>query len=156
MLKTRQLALLSLLIIGKTVEEASSSKTFKRQITGNSLRLRQGIRRGALLDPQNSAFQRLFNSQQDDALITLCGFDFASFQTMHCRFKVLFDNLSLYHNHGQLIAKHNKKKGGRRLIASYQCLALVLAGSRTRGSFAVLQIIFGMTAGCLSLWLQFR
>jgi hypothetical protein len=60
MLKTQQLALLSLLIIGKTVEEASSSKTFKRRTTGNSSQVRQGkIRRGALLDPQNSAFQRI-------------------------------------------------------------------------------------------------
>jgi hypothetical protein len=126
MLKTQQVALLSLLIIGKTVEDASSSKTFKKRITGNTLRLRQGkIRRGALLDPQNSAFQHLFNSQQDDVLITLCGFDFASFETMHCQFKVLFDNLSPYHSHGRLITKHNKKKGGRHLITSYQCLALV-------------------------------
>jgi hypothetical protein len=64
--------------------------------------------------------------------------------------------LTIYpHSHGQLIAKHNKKKGGRHLITSYQCLALVLAWTRTWGSFAVLQIIFGMTAGCLSLWLRF-
>jgi hypothetical protein len=62
---------------------------------------------------------------------------------------------SPYHSHGQLIAKHNKKKGGRRLITSYQCLALLLGWTRTRGSFVVLQIIFGMTAGCLSLWLRF-
>jgi hypothetical protein len=85
MLKTQQLALLALLIIGMTAEDASSSKTFKKRITGNSLWWSQGkIRRGALLDPQNSAFLHLFNCQQDDALITLCGFDFASFKTMHC------------------------------------------------------------------------
>jgi hypothetical protein len=138
------------------VEYASSSKTFKKRITRNSLQLRQGkIRCGALIDPQNSAFQCVFNSQQDDVLITLCGFDFASFETMHCRFKILFDNLSPYHSHGRLIAKHNKKKSERCLITSYQCLALVLAWTRTQGSFAVLQIIFGMTAGCLSLWLRF-
>jgi hypothetical protein len=65
---------------------------------------------------------------------------------MHCRFKVLFDNLSPYHSYGRLIAKHNKKKGGRRLITAW---------TWTQGSFAVLQIIFGMTAGCLSLWLRF-
>jgi hypothetical protein len=97
----------------------------------------------------------VFNSKEDDALIALCGFDFASFQTMHSQFKVLFDNLSPYHSHGQLIAKHNKKKGGRHLITLYQCLALVLAWTRTQGSFAALKIIFGMTAGCLSLWLRF-
>jgi hypothetical protein len=37
----------------------------------------------------------------------------------------------------------------------WHCLALILAWTRTRGSLAVLQIIFGVTASGLSLWLRF-
>jgi hypothetical protein len=38
---------------------------------------------------------------------------------------------------------------------SRQCLALVLVWTRTRGSLAVLQLIFGLTPGHLSLWMRF-
>ena len=153
MMRRTQLLLLCLII--KELEEDGNA-TFKAKLLPRFRRLRQGkIRRGALADPKESAFSRLFSSKQDDALVTLCGFDHKAFQKLHSNFEPLFNNYSPYLNRGRLIAKHNRNKGGRRLLNSIQCLALVLAWTRTRGSLAVLQIIFGITAGRLSLWLRF-
>jgi hypothetical protein len=113
------------------------------------------IRRGALLQPAQSSFEVLFTSGQDDALVTLCGFDHTSFELLHAPFCILFHDCSLHCNRGRTICQHNKSKGGRRLIMSRQCLALGLAWTRMRGSLAVLQLIFGLTAGHLSLWMRF-
>jgi DDE superfamily endonuclease len=129
---------------------------FRKKLVRDSRRLRQGkIRRGALLHPAQSAFEVLFTSGQEDALVTLLGFDHASFALIHTPFRILFDDYSPYCNKGRTIRRHNKNKGIRRLISSRQCLALVLAWTRTRGSLAVLQLIFGLTAGHLSLWMRF-
>jgi hypothetical protein len=152
MMRRTELLLLCLI---KELEEDENT-TFKDQLLPRYRRLRQGkIRRGALADPNASAFSRLFSSKQDDALVTLCGFDHKSFAKLHSNFEPLFNNYSPYQNRGRRIAKHNQNKGQRRLLNSIQCLALVLAWTRTRGSLAVLQIIFGITAGRLSLWLRF-
>jgi hypothetical protein len=151
----RRTELLLLCLIIKELEEDGNT-TFKTQLLPCFWRLRQGkIRQGALADPDTSAFSQLFSSKQDDALVTLCGFDHKSFEKLHSNFEPLFNNYSPYLNHRRLIARHNQNKGQRRLLNSTQCLALVLAWTRTRGSLAVLQIIFGITAGQLSLWLQF-
>lgn len=150
----KQLCLVALII--DQMNQDNPDGSFHSKLTLFSRRLRQGkIRRGALLNPNESAFEFLFNSGQDDALVTLCGFDHQSFATLHNRFKPLFDNNSPYKNDGRLIGRHDKKKGGRRLINSTQGLALVLAWTRTRGSLSVLQIIFGLTASRLSHWLRF-
>ena len=155
-MNTAQLILLCLLIDQMLQDDNSDDPTFKEQLTLSSRRLRQGkIRRGALLHPRQSSFEFLFNSGHDDALVTLCGFDHASFADIHQKFKPLFDSNSPYTNKGRLIGQHNIKKGGRRLITSTQGLALVLAWTRTQGSFAALQLIFGFTPGRLSLWLRF-
>jgi hypothetical protein len=82
-------------------------------------------------------------------------FDHASFELPHAPFRILFDDYSSYCNRGRSICQHNKREGGRRLVLSLQCLALVLAWTRTRGSLAILQLIFGLTAGHLSLWMRF-
>ena len=151
----KQLCLVAL-IIDQMKEYDSEDASFTSKLTPLSRRLRQGkIRRGALLHPNESAFEFLFNSRQDDALVTLCGFDHEAFESLHNRFKPLFDNISPYKNDGRLIGRYDKNKGRRRLINSTQCLALVLAWTRTRGLLAVLQIIFGLTASRLSLWLRF-
>jgi hypothetical protein len=48
-----------------------------------------------------------------------------------------------------------KKRGRPRLLSSIQSLGLALTWTRTQGSYAVLQVIFGLTPGQLSLWLRF-
>jgi hypothetical protein len=146
--------LLLLLLVEQ--EGNDSAKTFGEQLTLQSRCCRQGkIWRDALLHPSQSSFQHLFNSGQDDTLITLCGFDHISFASLHSRFKPLFDNYLPYKRQGQCIVQHNTRKAGRRLLNSIQCLALVLAWTRTRSSMAVLEILFGITSGHLSLGLRF-
>jgi hypothetical protein len=152
--RRRQLNLLLLAAIDDEISRDDAP--FRKKLVQYSRRLRQGkIRRGALLAPTQSPFEVLFNSGQDDALVTLCGFDHASFESLHTPFRILFDNHSPYSNKGRTIRPHNKTKSARRLVTSRQCLGLVLAWTRTRGSLAVLQLIFGFTAGHLSLWMRF-
>jgi len=112
------------------------------------------IHHSTLMPPSQSAFQYLYKSGQDDASVTLCGFDHASFNDLHAFFKTQFDKYSPYGKNG--MTKKLKKKFKRpRLLSSIQCLALSLAWTRTRGSLKVLQIIFGLTPAHLSLWLRF-
>jgi hypothetical protein len=137
-------------------DEEDEDKSFRDRLELRYRRLRSGkIRRLSLNLPNESAFVRLFSSGQDDALVTLCGFDHRSFESLHNLFGELYDQHSPHALRGRLIVKHNTKKGGRRLLTSRHCLALILAWTRTRGSLAVLQIIFGVTASSLSLWLRF-
>lgn len=124
------------------------------------LRRRQGkIRRKALLPPEKSPFMVLYETGQDDALITLCGFDHHSFGLLHELFKPFFDNYSpMIFNYGNgLITKKDssERRGRPRSITSIMCLGLVLAWTRTRGSYMVLQLIFGLTSTRLSIWLRF-
>jgi hypothetical protein len=154
----RRRQLFNVLLLAAVDEEAAQEVEipFQKKLSQSSRRLWQGkIRRGALLQPAQSSFEVLFTSGHDNALVTLCGFDHTSFESLHAPFRILFDDHSPYCNRGRSIRQHNKLKGGRRLITSRQCLALVLAWTRTRGSLAVLQIIFGLTAGHLSLWMRF-
>jgi hypothetical protein len=58
--------------------------SFRESLTVDEVRRRSGkIRHHALQHPLSSPFWTLFNSKHDDALITLCGFDHASFELLH-------------------------------------------------------------------------
>jgi hypothetical protein len=91
-----------LLLLSIPKDQLKSSPSFQEMLSLESLRLRQGkIRRAALLPPSQSPFSHLFNSGQEDALVTLCGFDHRSFSTLHDKFKVDFDKYSSpYSHHG--------------------------------------------------------
>jgi hypothetical protein len=55
----------------------------------------------------------------------------------------------------EFIVKNSTTKSGRpRLLCSISPLALGLAWTRTRGSYMILQIIFGLTHGSLNIWLR--
>ena len=124
----------------------------------NQLR-RSVIRRNALHDPLNSAFMHLYRSMQDDALITLCGFDHAAFNRLLTLFRPMFKAYTPYpqshNNRGHMRRLTRRNRGRRRKITAVMCLGLVLAWTRTRGSRKVLQLIFGFTANPLSVWLRF-
>jgi hypothetical protein len=82
---------------------------FRDLLSLQSKRLRRGaIRRGALLPPSQSAFQYLYDSGQDDALVTLCGFDHAAFNQLHILFKEQFDRFTPYSKSGFI--KRMKKR----------------------------------------------
>ncbi len=142
----------------------SADASFHSTLILNSRRLRQGkMRRLSLHHPRESSFAKLFNSGQDDALVTMCGFDHASFAILHAKFKVEYDKYSPYSKNGRIrklppqqdVRTGNKKRGRPRLLSSIHCLGLALTWTRTQGSYAVLQVIFGLTPGQLSLWLRF-
>jgi hypothetical protein len=90
-----------LLLLSILADQLKSSPSFQETVSLESLRLRQGkIRRRALLPPSQSPLSHLFNSGQDDALVTLCGFDHRTFSTLHDKFKVDFDKYSPYCRRG--------------------------------------------------------
>ena len=118
-----------------------------------------GISRASLHHPMHSAFMKLYNSGKDASLIALCGFDFSSFHKLLDLFAPYFDNWTPYPQSAKnrrpmrrLTAKG--KRRGRRLIDAKICLGLVLAWTRTRGSTMLLQLVFGLTANPLSVWLR--
>jgi len=117
------------------------------------------IRRVSLLHPSASAFEKLYQSQQDDALITLCGFDHASFQQLHALFHPIFSTRTPHGSSGmieKLPLPSTRSIGGRpRKISSIQALALYLAWTRTRGKLSILSIIFGIIPSMVSVWVRF-
>jgi hypothetical protein len=138
-------------------EEEQQELSFRQSLDRHSRRLRSGaIRRGALQMPSESAFQYLFDSGQDDTLVTLCGFHpHQSFAAINALFDVEYRLYSPFTLDGH-IRRLPLRNRQRRLLSSIQCLGLVLAWTRTRGQYSVLQLIFGITKGHLSLWLRFR
>ena len=135
----------------------SRPPSFRESLTVDEVRRRSGkIRRHALQHPLSSPFWTLFNSKHDDALITLCGFDHASFELLHQLFKPCFYSFTPCRKNTDFIVRNSTtKKGRQRYLCSISCLALGLAWTRTRGSYMILQIIFGLTHGSLSVWLRF-
>ena len=61
---------------------------------------------------------------------------------------------SLYEKKEFIVRNSAEKSGRLRLLCSISCLELGLAWNRTRGSYMILQIIFGLTRGSLSIWLS--
>jgi hypothetical protein len=95
-----ELALLSLILL----YEEERSTPFKQSLSLYARRMRTGkIRRRSLQPAANSSFSRLFASGQDDALITLCGFNHAAFTTLLTLFEPMFHQYSPFHvdEHGK-------------------------------------------------------
>ena len=113
---------------------------------------------GSLMLSSKSAFMHLFNGGQDDALITMTGFDHANFNELLQYFSPLFHQYTPHVASGcniQSLPIRNNLRGRIRAISPVIALALVLVWTRTRGSYAALQVIFGMTASNISKWLRF-
>ena len=148
--------IITLLLLAACDLSISKKALFHESLTVDDIRRRSGkIRHHALQHQLASPFWTLFNSKHDDALITLCGFDHASFELLYQLFKPYFD-FTPCRKKTEFIAKNSITKSSRsRLLCSISCLALGLAWTRTRGSYMILQIIFGLTHGSLSIWLQF-
>lgn len=131
---------------------------FRDLLDVNQRRLRSAkCRRGSLFPPSESAFMRLYNSGQDDALVTICGFNHDSFSKLLDLFDPLFHKYTPYSSDGLIKEKRVTlcQRGRPRLLTSIICLGLTLAWTRTRGSYGVLQVLFGLTPNPLSMWLRF-
>lgn len=113
------------------------------------------IPRRALLDPNAAPFQRLFTSGNDSSLITLTGLNHNSFNYVLEKFHILYTKFSPYSTHGKIRKLSETQRGRPRLMTSAQCLGLTLAWTRTRGSMAILSLLFGATGSVVSLFLRF-
>ncbi len=120
-------------------------KEFYRLLSESEKRKRhRRIPRCALPLPQESPWRRVFYSNSDQALITLTGVDFNTFNFLHERFETWYKQYTPFTQNGCIRLKKNPA-GRPRLLMSFDCLGLILAWTWTRGSNMVLQLIFGMS-----------
>ena len=83
--------MITLLLLAMCYPPVNRTPSFRKSLTVDEVRRRSGeIRHHALQHPLSTPFWALYNSKQDDALITLCGFDHASFELLHQLFKPCF------------------------------------------------------------------
>ena len=132
-------------------------KTFYNQLSEYERRIRRRyIPRPSLQLPLASAWRSLYDAKQDQALITLTGVDFGTFDWLGAKFNQYYDSHSPFvdSEHG-LILPMARHKGRPRHCSGTVILGLCLAWTRTRGSCMVLQMIFGMTANLVSMYLRF-
>jgi len=116
----------------------------------------QCIPRISLLPISKSPWHRVYTTGDDQAMITLTGFDLPSFHFLLNLFAPLYDNYTPFiDKDGYIIQKVSLSRGRPRLMHPADCLGLVLAWSWTRGSLMVLQLIFGLTMTPVSKYLQF-
>ena len=93
-------------------DEENNSNTdddWQRQVNYNR-RTSGKIQCLSLQPPSKSAFIFLFESKQDDALITLCGFDHASLQALHDLFSPVFNETTPFNTENGLIRKKCPKE----------------------------------------------
>ena len=86
-------------------------------------------------------------------MITLTGLDYAAFNELNATFQNIYDNYTPRGENGTI--RLLKKKTNRRRVESHDCLALVLAWTRTRGSMFVLSMIFGINGTDVSTYTRF-
>jgi hypothetical protein len=114
------------------------------------------IPRSALTVPSHSAFQRLYDSGNDQALITVTGFDHAAFTCLLSLFAPWFHRHTPWTNDGSPFRRLlNYTHGRSRIITAGTCLGLVLAWYRFRGPEYILQGWFGFTGSHANTWLRF-
>jgi hypothetical protein len=111
------------------------------------------IRRDSLQPPTSSVFFHVYNSQQKEALIQLCGLDRATFDELLTLFTPIYESYSLHNS--KKIHPVNKKYGRPRLLSGVSCLGLVLTWTRSRGPNRLLCFLFGILPASCSVWLRF-
>jgi hypothetical protein len=143
------------------ISHSRYQKKFLKTLGLLQRRLRQRhIPRVSLQGASRSAWKTLLNSGNDQALITLTGCSFKVFNWLLPKFCELYDTHSPFGApDGSIFTIQNDlaiNQGEQpRMMKGADCLGMCLAWTRTRGSSMVLQIIFGMTATMVSLYLRF-
>ena len=135
----------------------SPERTMRSLLSLQARRNRSGtIRRKALLPYSQSPFLYLYQSGQDDAMITLTGFNYAAFHKLLGLFEAFFEAYTPHSKSGFVKRRNMSDKRGRpRNIDAKGCLGLYLTWTRTRGSLKTLQMIFGIVNTKLYMWLRF-
>jgi hypothetical protein len=133
-------------------------KVFLKSLSREQRQIRcRNIPRRCLHEPGKSAWRKLYAGGNDAAMITFTGLDHCTFEELNVKFKLLFELYTPHSDSGCIERKQSRRlrRGRPRSIKSMDCLALVLAWTRTRGSMHVLQIIFGLTGAVVSVYLRF-
>ena len=112
------------------------------------------VPRSALIPLAHSPWRRLLASRNDQAYITMMGFDCESFDRILDKFGPMFSGHTPFDESG-MIVEFNYTRGRKRKVQPADCLGLVLVWTRTRGSLNVLQLVFGLTYSNLSVYLRF-
>jgi hypothetical protein len=113
------------------------------------------IRWCALVDANQSPWQKLYHSRNDQSFITFTRVDYATFEYLLSKFRPLYQRYSLYSINGNIVwvVIQDGMPGWPRSLDAAACLGLVLGYTRTRGSFFSLQMIFGASHSVLALFL---
>jgi hypothetical protein len=133
-------------------------KDYHRSLGFFHRRLRQRkIPRCSLQEQPQSAWQCLYESRNDQGMITLTGFDCATFDSLCEIFTPIFELYTPFVPSGVSCFEHTKEqnRGRPQMIWPEDGLGLVLAWTRTRGSLMVLQLIFEMMYTNLDDYLLF-
>ena len=105
-------------------------KTFLKKLISQQRLFRQRIPRVALQDATHSAWKTLFHSGNDQALITLTGLDFETFNWICPKFSILYDTHSPFVDpDGRIVPLRNPSvnHGGRpRMLSGADCLDFAL------------------------------
>ena len=133
------------------------AKRFYKSLSKRQRRLRRKyIPRPSLHLPDVSSWHQMYEARQDQALITMTGFDFATFDWLSDKFAVLFDTHTPWNQTtGDIVTLQLQTRGRQRSITASDCLGLSLMWTRTRGSTTSLQMIFGLTQNPRSVYLRF-
>ncbi len=115
------------------------------------------IPRSCLQNQSESVWHKVYEARNDQGLITLTGIDCASFGSLCEIFAPVFDSYTPFIPSGTSCFEREKlkNKGRKRKICPEDCLGLVLAWTRTKGSLMALQLILGMTFTNLDDYLHF-
>ena len=163
MLPLQRFVLLHLVMCEEETEAATRMhkhsryrKDFFRSLSIEERRRRyRKIPRCALVPLALSPWRRLLSSRNEQAYITMLGFDCKSFDTVLGKFDPMFVKYTPFTESGMIEEVDYVLGGRKRIVQSHDCLGLVLMWTRTRGAQNILQLVFGLTYTNLSVYLRF-
>jgi hypothetical protein len=130
-------------------------KDFFRSLSIEERRRRyRKIPRCALIPLKLSPWRKLLALRNDQAFITMMGFDCESFDRLLDKFTPEFNGHTPFDESGYVV-EFEYTRGRKREVQPADCLGLVLVWTRTRGPLNVLQLVFGLTYSNLSVYLRF-
>lgn len=140
-----------------TVVHSRYRKTYYRGLRQSARRLRdRRIPRASLVKPDESPWKYLYDSGNDQALVTATGVDHATFAFLLASFEPLYDNHTIDKDTGEIRERAPRSKGGRpRSLNAAACLGMTLMWTRTRGAEWSLSMLFGTTGTPTSVWIRF-